>query len=160
MGYGMSYGRMQGDPFLGGLIKGAFKIGKGIVGAGLRGAGILPPAMPTMPSMPQVPQIAMPGTGLPRYQGPLVNAQRGARGPGTQVTPGIQSPMPGPGYRPNKSSYFLRDGTFVPAGSKWVKARRRNPANARALRRALSRAESFGGIVKRVRKTTRRLKTI
>lgn len=46
------------------------------------------------------------------------------------------------GHRPNKSSYFLRDGTFVPAGTKCVKSRRRNPANPRALDRALGRLNS------------------
>lgn len=43
------------------------------------------------------------------------------------------------GYHPNKSSYFLRDGTFVPEGSRCVKNRRRNVGNMRALDRALSR---------------------
>lgn len=64
------------------------------------------------------------------------------------------------GYRLNKSDYFLKDGTFVPAGTRFVKVRSRNPANAKALRRALSRAESFGGLVKRARKTTKKLKNI
>jgi len=43
------------------------------------------------------------------------------------------------GYHLNKSSYFLRSGEFVPAGSKWVRNRKRNPANARATSRAISR---------------------
>ena len=64
------------------------------------------------------------------------------------------------GYRLNKSSYHLKDGTFVPAGTKWVKVRRRNPANARALRRSLSRVESFGGLVKRTRKSIRKVKSL
>lgn len=46
------------------------------------------------------------------------------------------------GYHLNKSSYFLMDGTFVPAGTKWVKNRRRNPGNMRALSRSLSRVKS------------------
>jgi len=45
------------------------------------------------------------------------------------------------GYVLNKSSYFLMDGSFVPKGSKWVKIRRRNPANARALSRAIGRID-------------------
>lgn len=46
------------------------------------------------------------------------------------------------GYHPNKSSYFLKDGTFVPEGSRCVKNRRRNPGNMRALDRALGRLNS------------------
>lgn len=46
------------------------------------------------------------------------------------------------GFRPNKTSYFLKDGTFVPEGSKCVKIRRRNPMNPKALDRAISRMNS------------------
>lgn len=46
------------------------------------------------------------------------------------------------GFHPNKSSYFLSDGTFVPEGSKCVKNRRRNPMNPRALDRAIGRLNS------------------
>jgi len=46
------------------------------------------------------------------------------------------------GHHPNKSDYFLRDGTFVPAGSRCVKDRRRNPLNVRAASRAISRIAS------------------
>ncbi|NIP95040.1 MAG: hypothetical protein GWO24_16970 [Akkermansiaceae bacterium] len=46
------------------------------------------------------------------------------------------------GYHPNKSSYFLRDGTFIARGTKCVKNRRRNPANPRALDRAIGRLNS------------------
>jgi len=42
----------------------------------------------------------------------------------------------------NKSSYFLKNGTFVPEGSRCVKNRRRNPLNPRAASRAISRLES------------------
>lgn len=53
---------------------------------------------------------------------------------------GTKLACPG-GFHPNKASYFLRDGTFVPEGSRCVKNRRRNPMNPRALRRAVSRVE-------------------
>jgi len=57
---------------------------------------------------------------------------------GTDVVP--YAPMVGgPGYHLNKSSYFLMSGEFVPAESRWVKNRKRNPANARATSRAISR---------------------
>lgn len=46
------------------------------------------------------------------------------------------------GYRLNKTSYFLRDGTFVPKGTRWVKVRRRNAMNPRALSRAIARVDS------------------
>jgi len=49
------------------------------------------------------------------------------------------APMNGAGYHPNKSDYFLKTGEFVPAGSRMVKNRKRNPANARATSRAISR---------------------
>ena len=46
------------------------------------------------------------------------------------------------GHRPNKSSYFLSDGTFVPKGSRCVKRRQRNPTNPRAMSRAIARIDS------------------
>jgi len=44
-----------------------------------------------------------------------------------------------PGYHWNKSDYFLRSGEFVPAGSRAVRNRRRNPANPRATSNAITR---------------------
>ena len=46
------------------------------------------------------------------------------------------------GHHPNKSDYWLRDGTFVPKGSRCVKNRRRNPMNPRALSRAIGRVDA------------------
>jgi len=60
----------------------------------------------------------------------------------------------------NKSSYFLRDGTFVPARSRYVRNRTRNNANGRALRRAIGRAKGFDNLVKRNRKALRSLSRI
>lgn len=54
----------------------------------------------------------------------------------------LEEGPPGPGYRLNKSDYWLRNGTFVPKGTVWVKSRRRNSLNPRALDRALSRVGS------------------
>jgi len=45
------------------------------------------------------------------------------------------------GQRPNKSSYFLKDGTFVEKGSRCVTIRRTNPLNPRALSRSIRRIE-------------------
>jgi len=76
------------------------------------------------------------------------------------ISRGADQGLPPRGYRLNKTGYHLKDGTYVAPGTRYVKVRRRNPANPRALRKALSRAESFGGLVKRARKTTRKLKSI
>lgn len=55
---------------------------------------------------------------------------------------GYVSQVPTKGYHLNKTSYFLKDGTFVPEGSRLVKNRRRNPLNPRALRRAIARIDA------------------
>jgi len=44
-----------------------------------------------------------------------------------------------PGYHWNKSDYFLRSGEFVAAGTRSVRNRRRNPANARATSNSIQR---------------------
>jgi len=46
------------------------------------------------------------------------------------------------GHRPNKTSYFLKDGTFVEKGTRCVKRRQRNPMNPRALSRAIGRIDA------------------
>jgi len=46
------------------------------------------------------------------------------------------------GFRPNKTSYFLKDGSFVEAGSRCVRRRQRNPMNPRALSRAIGRIDA------------------
>lgn len=64
------------------------------------------------------------------------------------------------GFHPNKQSYRLKDGTFVPKGSKCVKNRRRNPLNPRALDRAISRVSSAKRASKKLsRITVRKAKT-
>jgi hypothetical protein len=63
----------------------------------------------------------------------------------TQARPALPagpSMEPPSGYKLNKTSYFLRDGTFVPKGTRWVKVRRRNAMNPRALSRAIARVDS------------------
>lgn len=114
--------------------------------------------------MPNTP-AALPG-GVSRYGGPMVyNTQMSLQGPGQAVVPKpgftgmMQRMIPGgstglmvqggppqgasmSGYHLNKSDYFLRDGSFIPAGTKWVKNRRRNALNPRALSRSMSRITS------------------
>jgi len=127
-----------GDPgifgFLGGLAKSAVGLIPGIgpiarigieaaTGGGrarapsTRGRGIALPAFAS-PGVPSAPAR----TGLP------VPSMNGA---------GLQK-----GFHLNKSDYFLRDGTFVPAGTRQVRNRRRNALNPKALRRAVSRIDA------------------
>ena len=54
------------------------------------------------------------------------------------------------GYHRNKTTYFLKNGTRVPAGSKWVRNRRANPLNPRALKKGLHRAHAFAHIARAV----------
>jgi len=141
MSLAISRAKMTGDP---GLFGDIFSGIKGAIGGGVRGfLGKQPPA-----------PLALPG-GVPTAFagfGPLDSARRfgaaaqGFMGPGpsTAVVPftpaGAMCPTGSMGgYHLNKSDYFLRSGEFVPKGSKWVKNRKRNPANARATSRAISR---------------------
>jgi len=64
------------------------------------------------------------------------------------------------GYKLNKTSYHLRDGTFVPARSKCVPYRTRNNTNQKALTKAISRCGAFDKMVKRNRKNLRKLASI
>jgi len=54
----------------------------------------------------------------------------------------VANGAPPSGYRLNKTSYFLNDGTYVPAGTRYVRIRKRNPANPRANSRAIARITS------------------
>lgn len=154
-GIGRTYGVRSGDPgFFGGLIggiKGAATSlltgGNPITGAvrgAVEGSGGLPGRSrgrtQTPPPMPG--RGAMPVTRTPGLRG---TAQRLIPGGKTGYQVNVQEDgkigCPG-GYHPNKSSYFLMDGTFVPEGSKCVKNRRRNPANPKALDRAMGRLNS------------------
>lgn len=104
------------------------------------GVGARPISTSLIPQQaPPVPQVPVPGV-----QGSL---QRLLPGGATGYQPAGPAPS---GYHWNKSDYFLKDGTFVPAGTKLVKNRRRNPLNPRAASRAISRLES-------AKKATRRL---
>ena len=58
------------------------------------------------------------------------------------------------GYHWNKSGYFLKDGSWIAAGTKEVKNRRRNSLNPRALDRALSRVTSAKRASKKLGRVT------
>jgi hypothetical protein len=82
----------------------------------------------------------------------------GGFGPGTGVTV--------PGQRRthlNKETYYRRGGGtqnltpgLVMKGTVFVPNRRNNPANPRALRRAIARVSGFGKIVKRMKRSIAR----
>jgi len=148
-------GGMQGDPglfgFLGKVVKGAAGVvsrlgipivsgAAGIVGGlipgqapaagpGLGGTvgfgGRFAPTMPILRTAQQIPTPGIAGT-----------IQRAIPGGAT----GMQGC--GPGYRPNKSGYYVQGGQYVAPGTVCTKARRMNPLNPRALSKAMRRIES------------------
>lgn len=162
---GAATGFLSGGPLgaLGGAIGGIAGGGGAMPGTGL-------PVTP--PFVPVGQQPVMPG---PRQQDVLTRRFKGFQlGPlevGSEeeliqklaadaaavgaAAGGIGCPA---GHRPNKTSYFLKDGTFVPKGSRCVKIRRRNPNNPRALSRAISRIESAKKAQKRISRVTIRKK--
>lgn len=108
----------------------------GAVGGVLKGSGIIsepkPPALPGLGTLP-IQQTSPTGV---RIGGLLPGGAKPYAGLDYAPQSGGQLPA---GYHWNKTDYFLRDGTFVPAGTKPVKNRRRNPANSKATNRAISR---------------------
>ena len=156
-------------------------LGGGPVGA-VRGAfrGIAGPAAPPTFAAPSLPQdvrealrIQAPGGTLGLPGGPMIGLEGGAltltrRRQGVQAADqrfalpadlagrpaiGCQS-----GFHPNKTAYFLRDGTFVAPESRCVRNRKRNPMNPRALSRAIARVESGKRVAKRLSRITIRKK--
>jgi len=170
----ISRSELMGDPGLFGFI------GKAISTVGRAAGGILPgplgtitrslfPTSPTVgapisqpspfftpPTFPRTPSFfpanvqEFPNGGTPRGAdvagaGLARALPFGATGIGT----GCAS-----GFHPNKSAYFLKNGTFVEAESRCVKNRRRNPLNPRAASRAISRLESAKKAVSRINRIT------
>lgn len=139
-GYGMTTYQAVGDPFLGGLLKGAGKFIGGVaktaggliggpVGGILRGAGgILAPTRPA-----------------PMQQFPISRAGRGITGiPGF---PGLPTNIPGIPTQGPGAPRVTKQGT--------VTTRKRpsmNPANPKALRRAIRREEAFVNLAKKALK--------
>jgi len=134
--------RTQGDPgifgTLGRIIKGAAGglLTGGPIGAitgGIAG-GVGPQQRMPVPIGVPLPPVPIPGiTGFVQRRLP-----GGASG--FECPPGGGCPS---GFRPNKSAYFLKDGTFVAPGTRCVKVRRMNAANGKAVRRAIRRENSF-----------------
>lgn len=159
---GAAGGLLAGGP-VGGILGGI----AGGVGANLPQQGpmptppIAPP--PTVPSgifqqgMPQQPPMTQPGQTTRTFGGLQFGPLELGRETQTFVpsngagAPGVGCPS---GYRPNKTSYFLKSGQYVPAGTRCVKVRRRNPLNPRALSRAISRVEQAKRAAKRTNRIT------
>jgi len=129
-----------GDPgFFGDIFRGAISAIP-IVGPALGNIGRQPP-MPTAGpgSIPlPMPRIVQNGARKPGLGGLLERSFPGGAS-GFFENGNGGAPCVSAGYHPNKSDYFLKSGEFVPAGSRMVKNRKRNPANARATSRAISR---------------------
>lgn len=145
--------------FLGGVISTIGKIGGGIIRTAGRIAGIIPAAgagaaaggaagaiqriqeqQRRAPPLPPLPQNGRGQVPVPGTRGALERLIPGGRS-GFMACPS--------GFHPNKTSYFLKDGTFVEKGTRCVKNRRRNPLNPRAASRAISRIESGKKAIKR-----------
>lgn len=160
-------GRIVGGAAKGFLTGGPLGAVGGAAGGLFGGSG---PTTPPIAPPPQVPQLGgafpqqappvtrSPGTGTRTFGGiqfgPLElgrEVETFTPAGGMAGSPGIGCPS---GHRPNKTSYFLKDGTFVPKGSRCVKVRRRNPLNPRALSRAISRVESAKKAAKRTNRIT------
>lgn len=164
--------------FIGGAAKvvtgaaGGFLTGgpMGALGGALKGAGIIKaptyaPAPVSAVNGAMMNIRAMPGTG---YQnGPLGLSTTMGRGVvsapayqnGGRAFPSRREEgPPGPGYHLNKGGYYRRSPAgsviYVPAESVWVRNRRRNPLNPRALDRAMGRVTSAKAASKKLARIT------
>ena len=172
-------GQYMGDPGLFGGILGALKGGLrgAISGAtgGILGGGAGPMRTREERARMGAPTMGVPMGLAPRGRGPGLTRQQRQAGVGGIRRPGvggaIQRFIPGgetgyevaqvacpSGFHANKSDYFLRDGTFVPKGSKCVRNRRRNPLNPKAASRAISRIKSAKNTAKMLSNVTIRKK--
>jgi hypothetical protein len=94
-------------------------------------------ALPQLP-MQQPDSVVQRGITIPGlFQGPTTTTHYSPAAP-AGAHPGQGC---GSGYHTNKTGYWTRQG-FVPAGSKCVRNRKRNPLNPRAASRAMSRLSS------------------
>lgn len=172
-------GEYMGDPGLFGGLAGALR---GAIRGGLAGAtgGILGGRAGAMRTREERARMGVPTMGVPmqlapRGRGPGRTRQQERAGVGGRkrggVTGAVQRLLPGgetgyeiaqvacpSGFHANKTDYFLRDGTFVPKGSKCVRNRRRNPLNPRAASRAISRIKSAKNAAKMLSNVTIRKK--
>lgn len=110
-----------------------------------------PPALPQGQQGGPGGTLFAPQQAIPRFDPPFGGQPGVAINPfGPQTAAPIATNGKVAGHHLNKSDYWLKDGTFVPKGTKWVKNRRRNPLNAKAASRAISRLESAKKATKRI----------
>ncbi len=155
-----------GDPglfgFIGkaiGKVAGIAKVLPGPIGwAAGAVSKLMPSGRQPAPSFPMQPPMTFPPS-YPAPPGPglgMAPVQQQQQYPAAPPQGGqIGSPA---GYHVNESDYFLKDGTFVPAGSRWVKNRKRNPLNPRAASKAIGRIESLKRATARFSRITIRKK--
>ncbi len=136
------------------VVSGAAGIVGGFLPGGredIPGATTFPVARLRIPSLRRGAPMAMPGSQRPTFSG--LRFGGGVEiGRSVMPTPRVGAPPMAPGglpatatmggYHLNKSGYFLMDGTYVAPGTRWVRNRRRNPGNMRALSRSLGRIKS------------------
>ncbi len=147
MGDYKTYG-YAGDPgFLSSLWRGIKAVGKVVLG--------IPPVAPVVPAVAA-------GVGGAIALGPqagwMPGAGAGARGPSMPgfIPPpsGPMTAIPGqPGLLPPVGYHVAKDGS-----GRFVRNRRMNIANPRALRRAMRRVQGFEKLAKRTVRFTRRVK--
>jgi hypothetical protein len=145
--------------FIGSAVKKVAQVGLGFATGGVGGAvrAAIPMKAPTMGVPTSFPGEMMPSLPVSVPQpGMLAAVQRALPGGAT----GMMGAMPPQGYHLNKTAYFLRDGSFVPARSRYVRNRTRNNANGRALRKAIGRVSGFAGDVKRSRKSLKAISSL
>jgi len=146
---------MVGDPGFFGSLFGGVKGGVrgffrgGLIGTvrgaaeGFRGAGRPVPSVPFIAPTPRAALIPEIATGLGVGAGTVLAERALASGANGCAN----------GFHLNKSSYFLRNGTFVPEGSRCVRNRRRNQYNRSAATKAASRLKSLGTGLKTIKKS-------
>lgn len=169
----------RGDPFLGALVGALAKPAIGIVkkaggalikavggkaAAGAIGGAVVSEVISNATSPPPVPQLPVPmnafapGGNLPGFKIPgtstmldPLHALPGGK-PLTYTDPAAVAAQASGmrGYRPNKTGYWLKSGSYVYPGTKLVKSRRMNVGNARALRKAIRRGRGFAKLAKSV----------
>lgn len=159
-----------GDPGLFSFIGKAIKTGIGFAaGGGIAGAlarRIFKPSVPTVATGPTIVNGQMDTSRFPGLF-PQTPLQQQVPTPGVggfveRLVPGGESgfmaaPVMGgcpTGFHPNKSDYFTKSGGFIQKGTRCVRNRRRNPLNARAADRAISRIESAKRATKRLGRVT------
>ena len=105
-------------------------------GRSRRSHSFMPPAAPVRPPIRVGPVGINPSAALPGGR-PLFTPAAPVAAP-----PSVNGAGAPAGYHLNKSSYFLKDGTYVEKGTRYVRNRRRNPMNPRALKRAVARIDA------------------